>query len=143
MEHHEWSKQGEIDPFAIEELSIRNQSEWELWGAIVRDFGNRNLHMAYLSFLGRNLCFDRGAARYREHRRQFITAKADFWQAELADEMLEKIQELCLLQFERAGRGRPLAPREIIAARDLTPRLPRGLILALALVAIGALVSLL
>ena len=144
QEHHLLSRDSNLDPLEIENISIRNQSEWELWGALVRDFGDRNRHSAYLSFLSRNLCFDKGAARYREHRKQFIGSKTDFWQAEIADEMLEKIQKLCWVQLERTLGARALKPGQVLAAseyRGVLSRVPWGLWLALALVLVGAAVA--
>ncbi len=95
-----------------EEFAIQNQNEWQLWARVTENFADQSRHLAYLSFATRNLSFDKASERYKQHRRSHFLVEKERWQADLADEMLEKIASLCLIQFERRENVRHITDFE-------------------------------
>lgn len=106
-----------VDPNKIEEIQIRNQLEWQLWARVTEAFHDPNTHLAYMSFVARNLIFDKASERYKLHRQRFALLPGEDWQVTRADEMLDHIAALCAIQFERALRT-PVEELDVLADRS-------------------------
>jgi len=89
----------------VQDLLIRYQVEWQLWAAVVKDFGDPVLHTAYLSQVISDRAFDQATRRYQEHRNVMALSRDSKWQAEIADLMLERVQALSVMRMEQLGRG--------------------------------------
>lgn len=100
--HHELAKEPAIEPLRVEEIAIQYQQEWQLWSFVVRNFSDPHAHLAYLSFITRNLAFATGSKRYREYRAHYLPIAGEGWRVSKADAAIDQIQALCDVQFERS-----------------------------------------
>lgn len=116
--YHELIQSPYIAPERIEEIAIQNQAEWQLWAKVTENFSDNNRHLAYLSFITRNLLFDKASERYRTHRSRYLQIPEEAWQIEKSDNLLEKISSLCEIQFTQALK-RPVLKEIKVFRRSL------------------------
>ena len=92
------------DGKTVEKIRIKYQVEWQLWAALVLNFGDSAFHMAYLSCALAEDNLERAAERYREHRSAMAILGDSRWQSEVADLMLARIEALTVSRLP-ARRG--------------------------------------
>jgi hypothetical protein len=87
---------------AVEAIRMQYQVEWQLWAALVNNFGDPAHHAAYLcgSIVSGNL--DAAAGRYREHRSVMALLADSRWQSEVADLMLSRIESISVARMPDA-----------------------------------------
>ncbi len=90
------------DSKMVDAILLQNQQEWQLWAQLVQHFRDENNHQAYLSFVAHNLLFERAIDRYTKHRKVHLLIVEERWQAEMADQKLEVLGSMCLVQLERS-----------------------------------------
>ncbi|HEY8278307.1 MAG TPA: hypothetical protein VIH99_01705 [Bdellovibrionota bacterium] len=95
------------DGHAVEEVQMRYQVEWQLWAALVQRFHDPVYHMAYICQAMASQEIERASERYREHRSVMALADDSRWQADVADLMLGRIEQISLVRLEsqRVGYG--------------------------------------
>jgi len=87
---------GTPDGAAVEKIRIQYQVEWQLWAALVKNFGDPAHHMAYLCQAIASDKLEQAAERYREHRSVMAILSDSQWQAEAADLMLARIEAISI-----------------------------------------------
>lgn len=90
------------DGAVVEELRTKYQVEWQLWAALTRDFRNPALHQAYLTRALAANELDRASSRYRDHSAVMALLDDSRWQAEIADLMVSRIEQLALVRMPNA-----------------------------------------
>jgi hypothetical protein len=90
------------DGVAVEAIRMQYQVEWQLWAALVKNFGDPAHHAAYLcgSIVSGNL--EEAAGRYREHRSVMALLADSRWQSEVADLMLSRIESISVARMPTA-----------------------------------------
>lgn len=88
----------------VQSLLGRYQVEWQLWAMLVKNFENPLFHSAYVTHLASRGTFDTGILRYREHRSAMASTN-ERWQAEVADLMIERLDQLTAMRMELEGGG--------------------------------------
>lgn len=93
------------DAGRVEEMRFRYQVEWQLWAMVVKHFGDSAFHMAYLtqSMMAGDL--EKATERYRDHRLAMATLADSRWQAEVADLMLSRIENLSISRMPIQSKG--------------------------------------
>lgn len=96
-----------VDGKATEALLIRYQVEWQLWSALVQNFGDPVHHSAYLSLVTETRAFDVASNRYRQHASVMALVRENSWQSSVAELMLSRLEQLALvrLRLEQPASG--------------------------------------
>jgi hypothetical protein len=94
----------------VQALLSRYQVEWQLWAMVVNHFEDPLYHTAYLCQAVGRKNLSRAAERYREHRSVMAVGRDTVWQAEAADLMLERIENLSQLRMEMETGGGIVLP---------------------------------
>lgn len=98
------------DSARVQEILTRYQVEWQIWAMVAKNFGDPAFHSAYLTHIISRAAFDRASERYREHRSVMALGKDALWQAEVADLMLERIENLSNMRMRMEGGGGIILP---------------------------------
>jgi DNA-directed RNA polymerase subunit RPC12/RpoP len=112
---------GTPDGVEVQEILNRYQIEWQLWAMVVKHFEKPAYHAAYLTHVISEGNFELGTRRYQEHRGVMILSRELSRQADIADLMLERLQNLSLVRMAMEGRGLRLA--EWVLALPLQSRI--------------------
>jgi hypothetical protein len=94
----------------VQALLSRYQVEWQLWAMVVNHFEDPLYHTAYLCQVTGRRDLSRAAERYREHRSVMAVGRDTMWQAEVADLMIERIENLSRMRMEMGGGGGIILP---------------------------------
>lgn len=103
------------DSARVQEILTRYQVEWQIWAMVAKNFGDPAYHSAYLTHICSRGAFDRAAERYREHRSVMALGRDGLWQAEVADLMLERIENLSAMRMKMEGGGGLILPYWLLA----------------------------
>lgn len=87
------------DGNAVEEIRMRYQVEWQLWAALTKRFEDPMHHTAYLCQAIAASELERAAERYREHRSVMALLDDSRWQADVADLMLSRIENITVARL--------------------------------------------
>lgn len=103
------------DSARVQEILTQYQVEWQIWAMVAKNFGDPAFHSAYLTHIVSRASFDRAAERYREHRSVMALGRDGLWQAEVADLMLERIENLAGMRMKMEGGGGLILPYWLLA----------------------------
>lgn len=87
------------DGARVEELRMQYQVDWQLWAALVKNFSDPAYHMAFLCSAITAGTLEDAANHYREHRSVMAVLADSRWQAEVADLMLTRIENISLARM--------------------------------------------
>ncbi len=90
----------------VEEIRIAYQVEWQLWSALIQNFQDPAYHMAYLCQAIAAWALEKATSRYSEHRAVMSLVEDSRWQAEVADLMLARIENISVARLA-ASAERP------------------------------------
>lgn len=93
------------DGSKVEDILVAYQVEWQLWAALVKNFQDSNYHAAYLSQIAMRRNFDLASERYLAHRSAMSLLREDAWQAEVADQMLVRIEAISAVGMQSEAKG--------------------------------------
>ncbi len=99
------SFQSNPDGNVVERIRIRYQIEWQLWAALVKQFQDPAYHMAYLCQAISASQLDIASERYREHRSVMALLLDSRWEAQVADLMLARIENITNARMPAASSG--------------------------------------
>lgn len=98
------------DSARVQEILTKYQVEWQIWAMVAKNFADPAFHSAYLTHIVSRRSFDKAAERYREHRSVMALGRDGLWQAEVADLMLERIENLSNMRMKMEGGGGIILP---------------------------------
>jgi hypothetical protein len=87
------------DGQTVEALRMRFQVEWQLWAMLVRNFHDHSYHMAYVCQCASLHELAKAASRYREHRNVMALSADTRWQAEVAEQMLVRVESIAAMRL--------------------------------------------
>jgi len=126
----------------VEEIRMRYQVEWQLWAALVKQFDDPVLHFAYLTQSAVAGELDRAAERYREHRSVMTLLADSRWQAEVADLMLARVENIAVSRMAAQKVGHRFVLPEWVLLAPFQGNAVRVMWIAFGLIVIARLLHL-